>query len=154
VIGEALELRELMRGDHDRARFVLHEAQQLAEQELSRERVEPSGGFIEQQDIRIARQRHQDREFHALAEGQRIDARVPMQAELELQVDAAGFVPVAVERADEIERPADGTPGAVIEVGAHEGRAAFDLHLRRAHVVAEQDGIAVVGAADAHHEIH
>jgi hypothetical protein len=28
------------------------------------------------------------------------------------------------------------------------------LYFRRTHVVAEQDGVAVVGAAEAHHQIH
>ncbi len=137
VIRESLEVNELVRGNEDGALIAPHELQQLREELLARKRIEAGRRLIEDQQLRIARQRQQRGKLHARAERQRVDALASMNVEVQLQALAPLRVPVRIKAAHEVDGATDRVPGPIAQVGAHVGRAPFDFDFVRADIVAQ-----------------
>jgi hypothetical protein len=72
-IGQTLQIAELMRGDDDCPPRRFDIAQDLGKQMFARSHVKAGRRFVQQQQIRVARQCHDQRQARALAKGQAAD---------------------------------------------------------------------------------
>jgi hypothetical protein len=154
-IAQLFQVADDVGGDEDGVLLVPGKIQQQVGHLVPHHRVQPVGGFVQQQQLGMVRQRHRDAQFHLHAGGVILILLFIRQAELLAQLCISGSVPVAVDarhhlaRLHRVQAQGDalaaqhhadllfGTDGSSAAVPAKNGHgAAVPLH----HVQNQPDG--------------
>ena len=115
VIADSLDVRDHVRGQHDRRAVLRDRGHELLQELASRERVEVRDWLVQQYEIRSLAEDQCECDLRPLAAGERSDLAGERDADLGKARSRAGLVPRRVEPPTELERVGH---GEAVEEGA------------------------------------